>query len=112
MREESFANSVADHGYVAAVEVLGIGEEAALGECGINQAQMFGGDAYEKGINHVLAFVPGGDRRQAEVSHFPKEFRRDRFGGGALLLDGHGIFIAQRFAQPLVARQPVRSAEL
>src|SRR6185503_17793016 len=85
MREESFADAVANHCYVAAVQVLGVGEKAALAEGGIKQPQVVRRNADEQGIKHVLALVPGGDRRQAKVSHFAKEFHRDGFRGWGLL---------------------------
>ncbi len=112
VREESLAHAVADHGHVAAVEVVRFGEETALGQRGVDEPQVVRGHADEKGVEHVLALVPGGDGGQAEVPHFAKELHGNRFGGRRLLLDGHGVFVAQGLAQPLFARHRVGRAEL
>ena len=73
---------------------------------------MVGGYADEEGVVHVLALVPGGDGGQTEFAHFAKELHGNRGGGGGLLFDGHGVFVAQGPAQPLFAGHGVGSAEL
>ena len=78
VREEALANAVADHRNVAAVQVVGLGEEAALAERGIDQPQVVRGHADEQGVEHVLALVPRGDGRQAEISHFAKQLHGHR----------------------------------
>ena len=112
VREEPLADAVADHRHVAAVDVFGFGEEPALVEGGVDEPQVVRGHAHEEGVEHVLALVPGGDGRQAEIRHFAKQLHRNRLGGRALLPDGHGVFVAQRLAQFLFARQGVRRADL
>src|SRR5471030_671006 len=109
---KNLSNAVADHGDVAAVEVVGFGKETAFAERGINEPQVVRGYADEESVEHVLDLIPGGDGGQAEVSHFAKKLYGNRGGGGGLLLDRHGVFVAQGLAQPLFARHGVGSAEL
>ena len=110
--EEPLAHAVPDYGYVAAVAVVNLAEEAALVQRGVENLQVIRGDAHEEGIVHILAFVSRGDRRQAEFAHIAKQLRGDGLGGRALLLDGHGILVAQRLAQAFVASQLMRGAHL
>ena len=88
MREESLADAVADHRDVAAVEVFDFGEEPALVDGGVDEPQVVRGHANEEGVAHVLALVPGGDGRQAEIRHFAKQLHRNR------LADGHWSLMA------------------
>ena len=94
------------------MEILAFGEEAALAHRGVDEPQVVRCDADEEGVEHVLALVPGSDGRQAKLSHFANELHRNGLGRGALLLDRHGVFVTKRLAQPLLARQLVRRAEL
>ena len=63
VREEALAHAVADDGDVAAVQVVGFGEETAFAEGGIDEAQMVRRHADEEGVEHVLALVARGDGR-------------------------------------------------
>ena len=112
MRKESFADTIADHGHVAAMQVFGVGEEAAFAERGVDEPQVVRRDPDKQRVDHVLPLVPGGDGRYAKLSHFAKQFHRDSVGRGTLLFDGHRVFVAEGLAKPLVARQAVRGAEL
>ena len=94
------------------VEILAFSEEAAFAHRGVDKLQVICRDADEQSVDHVLALVPCGDGRQAKLSHLAKQLDRNGFDRGALLLDGHGVFVAKRLAQPLLARQAVRGAEL
>ena len=73
---------------------------------------MFGGDADEEGVRHILALIAGGNGGQAELLHLVEEFDGDLGGGGDLLFDGHGVLIAEGFAQAFLAGHGVGRAEL
>jgi len=60
----------------------------------------------------VAPIAHSGGRQAAEVVQFPEHDSRHLLDRRALFLDGHGIFVAERLAQPLFARETVRRPHL
>ena len=76
------------------------------------QPQVVRGHADEERVEHLLALVARGHGRQSEITHLAEQFHGNGGGGGHQFLDGHGVFVAERFAQALFAGERVRRAQL